>query len=78
MKTAISIPNQVFIAADKIAKKLQMSRSELYTKAISEFVELYQSADITTTLNKVYMKESSSLEQPLSKMQFASIEKEPW
>ena len=39
MKTAISIPDEVFEAADRTAKKLGVSRSELYATAVHEFIE---------------------------------------
>ncbi len=34
MKTAISIPDDVFTSADRLAKQLRMSRSELYVRAV--------------------------------------------
>lgn len=36
MKTAISIPDKVFRSADALARRLGISRSELYTTAITE------------------------------------------
>lgn len=39
MKTAISIPTPIFNTAKQVAKELRLSRSELYTKAIKEFLE---------------------------------------
>ena len=41
MKTAISIPEPIFNTAEQVAKELRLSRSELYTKAIKEFLETY-------------------------------------
>jgi hypothetical protein len=39
VKTAISIPDEVYEAAEKLADELKMSRSELYARAVSEYVE---------------------------------------
>jgi metal-responsive CopG/Arc/MetJ family transcriptional regulator len=38
MKTAISIPDQVFKSAEVLASRLGISRSELYAKAIEAYV----------------------------------------
>jgi metal-responsive CopG/Arc/MetJ family transcriptional regulator len=34
MKTAVSMPDSIFEAAEALAKRLRMSRSQLYTKAV--------------------------------------------
>lgn len=47
MKTAVSIPDEVFKKAEAAAKRLKMSRSELYTRAIDAFVDA-SSADAVT------------------------------
>jgi hypothetical protein len=39
MKTAISIPDDVFHLAEAAAKRLEMSRSELYTRAVQAFLD---------------------------------------
>ena len=41
MKTAISIPDPIFQAAEEAAARLSMSRSQLYTKAVAAFVEIH-------------------------------------
>jgi metal-responsive CopG/Arc/MetJ family transcriptional regulator len=38
MKTAISIPDEVFEEAERLAIELQTSRSQLYSRALQEFV----------------------------------------
>ena len=63
MKTAISIRDEVFEAAERTAKDLGMSRSELYTKAVGEFVARHAGDQLTERLNAVYGK---TLRSPLS------------
>ena len=53
MKTAISIPDDLFSEADRLAKALGKSRSQLYADAIREFVARRTSDRITDTLNAV-------------------------
>ena len=45
MKTAISIPDPVFEAADQLAARIGMSRSELYATAVAEFMDRHLSSD---------------------------------
>ncbi len=78
MKTAISIPDQLFLAADQYAKSHGFSRSNLYAKAVAQFLEQHPADHITKKLNEVYPSESSVLNNNLSTMQFNSIEKEKW
>jgi len=54
MKTAISIPNNVFEQAESLARKLKVSRSELYTEAVKVYLKENHTEDVTTKLNEVY------------------------
>ena len=78
MKTAISIPDDVFQSAERFAKKLKMSRSTLYTKAIAEYVQKHRQHGITEALNEVYDKAPSGMDPLLAKLQQISIFKEDW
>ena len=53
MKTAISVPDQVFIDAEHLAKRLRLSRSELYAKALAEFVSRHSPDEITAAFDRV-------------------------
>ena len=78
MKTAISIPDPIFEAADSLAKQLGMSRSEFYRRAVEEYMESRQHENVREALDLVYSDESSALDEPLAQMQFASLPKEDW
>ncbi len=78
MKTAISIPDKLFLVADQYAKSHGVSRSHLYAKAVAQFLEQQSSDHITKQLNEVYSSEPAKLNETLSTMQFTSIEKEEW
>lgn len=45
MKTAISIPDQVFAQAEQIARRNGISRSELFTKAVLHYIEHQAAAE---------------------------------
>jgi hypothetical protein len=60
MKTAISVPDRVFQKAEKLAKRLKKSRSQLYSEALLEYVSRHDPASITSALDAVYGSEEDS------------------
>ncbi len=54
MKTAISIPDNVFLAAEETAKRLNIPRSQLYSKAVEEYISHHKDEYVTEKLNKIY------------------------
>jgi hypothetical protein len=78
VKTAISLPEDLFRRAEAAARKLKMSRSQLYATAIREFIERRQAAKITQHLNEVYSTEPARIDPAVASGQSKSIEKESW
>lgn len=78
MKTAISIPDPLFQAAEGLAHRLKKSRSELYAEAVAEYMKRHKNKDVTKILNDIYETESSEMDETLSSMQSRSIAKEAW
>jgi hypothetical protein len=78
MTTTIQIPNPVFESAEQLARKLDMSLSELYTVALSAYVNTHQMENVTEALNRLYEREPSTLEPGLVALQVASIGDEKW
>lgn len=65
MKTAISIPDDLFEAAEKMAKRLKISRSELYQRAVTHFLQQQGSDIVRESLDRVYSKKSNRGLDPL-------------
>jgi len=59
MKTAISIPDSLFEDAEITARQLGLARSQLYVKAIREFIEHHNKDRITEKLNSLYSSENN-------------------
>ena len=78
MKTAISIPDRIFRAADALAKRLGVSRSELYSTAVNEYLLRHRSRQVTARLDDVYSEEDSSMPPGLTRMQGKSLPHEDW
>lgn len=78
MKTAISMPDETFKKAERVAKKLGLSRSQYYAMAIESSNEDFLSDQITQRLNEVYARQSSKLDPILAELQARSIPREHW
>ena len=78
MKTAISIPDPIFQAAENMAKRLGMSRSELFTVAMSKYMKENKYHNVTESLNKIYSQNTNNLDTELLSMQLKSLPKEKW
>jgi metal-responsive CopG/Arc/MetJ family transcriptional regulator len=78
MKTAISLPDPLFAAAEQFAHDNGLSRSELFARAIHLYLQTYQYQGITNALNQVYAEEPSALDPMLAAAQARALPKEDW
>ncbi len=78
MKTAISLPDEIYHSADQLAKRLGMSRSELYSKAVSNYINAHKNEAVTQALDQIYAKEKSEIDPVINMMQLRSLPKESW
>jgi metal-responsive CopG/Arc/MetJ family transcriptional regulator len=62
MKTAISLPDDLFASAQALAERLGISRSNLFAAALSEFVAKHQGRKVTAQLDAVYSTHASALD----------------
>lgn len=76
MKTAVSVPNDVFRAAERTAKRLGISRSELYARAIAKFMS--EDAQVTAALDRVYANDAGKLDPTLGELQRRAHERVEW
>src|SRR5687767_14927540 len=53
MKTAVSVPNDVFERADRLARSTGRSRSEVYSEALTEYLSRHAPDEVTETLDRV-------------------------
>jgi metal-responsive CopG/Arc/MetJ family transcriptional regulator len=75
MKTAISIPDDIFISADRTAKKLGIPRSQLFTRAIEDFIQNHSKEKTTEQLNRIYPKKSLSSDNTISETSLQLLRK---
>ena len=62
VKTAVSIPDPIFEAADRLARRRRVSRSALYAQALELLLagEAAADAEITRRLDEVYADQDST------------------
>jgi metal-responsive CopG/Arc/MetJ family transcriptional regulator len=53
MKTAVSIPDDVFKDAERLAKRTRKSRSRVFSDALREYVARHSPDEVTEAMNKV-------------------------
>jgi metal-responsive CopG/Arc/MetJ family transcriptional regulator len=53
MKTAISLPDELFHAAERLARESRRSRSQLYADALADYVRRHAEDSVTTAMNRV-------------------------
>ena len=53
MKTAVSLPDQLFQAAERHAKRAHKSRSQLYAEALGEYLTRHSPEEVTEAMNRV-------------------------
>ena len=78
MKTAVSMPDDLFRLAEATARRLRVSRSALYSKAIAEFLKGQNGNAITQRLNAVYSRRPAKVDSGLHRAQLKSLEKDAW
>lgn len=78
MKTAISLPDELFSSADALADRLGVSRSELYARAMAEYLAKHRTEAVTDQLNRVYGEEDSGVAPELRRAQAKSVEPTEW
>ncbi|MDE0457958.1 MAG: hypothetical protein OXI15_11755 [Chromatiales bacterium] len=53
MKTAVSIPDEIFERAERLARRHRRSWSEVYAAALDEYVARHAPDEVTDTMNRV-------------------------
>jgi len=78
MKLAISVPDPLFDAAERLAKERRVPRSQVFSEALAEYVAKHDSSAVTAKLNAVYDGLASELDLAFLSEQYASLSHEAW
>ena len=78
MKTAVSVPDDVFANAELLAHRKHMSRSRLYTAALREYLARHEPNAVTAALNAVFESEPSRQDPNLAWAARRALERTEW
>jgi metal-responsive CopG/Arc/MetJ family transcriptional regulator len=78
MKVAVSVPDTVFAAAERVSRRMRVSRSRLYAQAVEAYVKRHGDEDITEQLNKVYAGNASTIDPALEAASLDVLGRERW
>ncbi len=65
VKTAISIQKPLFEQAEKVARKMKVSRSHLFAMALEDYLRRAENRDLLAKINAAYAEEPDAAEQAL-------------
>ncbi len=72
MKTAVSIPDDVFEDAERLADRLNVSRSRLYADAVRDYVKRRDPDAITAAMNRALDAAAADQESSDADLHFVS------
>lgn len=78
MKTAVSIPDEVFEEAERLAAELKTSRSELYSRAVREYVARHAPDRLTDAMNRVVEEVGSEVDELSRRAARRVLERVEW
>ena len=78
MKTAISIPDEVFRAAERHARRARKSRSQLYAEALSEYLARHAPDEVTEAMNKVVAELNEPIDPFVAAAARRILERSEW
>jgi metal-responsive CopG/Arc/MetJ family transcriptional regulator len=64
MKTAISLPDEIFEEAERLARRLKKTRSALFREAVAEYVARHEPEGVTDAMNRVADAMDTRLDAP--------------
>lgn len=78
MKTAISLPNDLFATADAFAERESLSRSELIARALLEYLERHDQDRVTAQLDAMCAEVDTRLDPDLARAGHRVLEGNEW
>ena len=78
MKTAISIPDELFSKAEEMARKTGKSRSQLYQEALSEYLLRRDPGAVTQAMDEALADIDPQVDQWLAEAGRPTLERSEW
>jgi metal-responsive CopG/Arc/MetJ family transcriptional regulator len=78
MKTAVSIPDDVFKGAERLAHRTRKSRSQLFSDALREYVARHAPDELTEAMDRVCAEVQTTKDEFVSRAAARVLEKVEW
>jgi Arc/MetJ-type ribon-helix-helix transcriptional regulator len=78
MKTAVSIPDDVFEKVERLARRARRSRSEVFSAALREYVARHAPDEVTEAMDRVCAQVNGQLDGFISTAGRRVLEKTEW
>lgn len=78
MKTAVSLPDRIFRAAEKHARRARKSRSQLYAEALAEYLARHAPDEVTEAMNRVADQVETGTDQFVAAAGRRVLERSEW
>lgn len=78
MKTAISIPDALFREAEKLARRLKKSRSQLYGEAMAEYLRRHDPQAVTEALDRIFTVNADRLDPFVAAASKRTLKSSEW
>lgn len=78
MKTAISVPDDVFESAERLARRECRSRSEVYSAALREYVARHSPDEVTDALDRVISDVGDAVDPFVEQAAARILERTKW
>ena len=78
MKTAVSIPDDVFQGAEKLARRTKRSRSQLFSDALKEYLARHASDEITDAMDQLCAELDSPTDEFVSSAARRILQRSQW
>lgn len=78
MRPTVFIPDEVFEAAERLALELKISRSQLYTRALAEFLARHAPERLTKAMDLVAKEVGDEVDDFMRKAGRRVLERTEW
>lgn len=78
MKTAVSVPDDVFEKVERLARRARKSRSEVFSAALREYVARHAPDEVTESMNEVWDKVNDPVDEFVAQASRRVLENSEW
>ena len=78
MKTAVSIPDEVFQRAERLARRVRQSRSEVFSRALREYLARHAPDEVTEAMDRVCAEVGEQRDEFVAAAARRALERSEW